>query len=190
MDAFKIAIKLFASQDVFEPSEFVAIFQRWIQNQALADHLLIDVADYAHVVDGPGTVLVTSQANLSTDRTGGKLGLVYFRKLPIDGAFHDRLRKVMADALKAAMLLENEPSLKGRLSFKTNEWLFRLSDRLLSPNTSETFERVKPELEGLTRVLYGEPAALEHKPSPLTLFEVHVKASQSPPIKTLLERLG
>jgi hypothetical protein len=188
MEAFKIAIKLFATQDVFEPSEFVAVFQRWIQTQALADHLLIDVADYAHVVDGPGSVLVTSQANLSTDRAGGKLGLVYFRKLPIDGSFRDRLHKVMADALKAAALLEEEPSLKGRLTFKTNEWLFRLSDRLLSPNTHETFEKIKPELEGLTRKLYGEPASLEHKPSALTLFEVHVKAAQSPPVKTLLQR--
>lgn len=190
MDAFKIAIKLFAARDAFEPSEFVAVFQRWIQTQALADHLLIDVADYAHVADGPGTVLVTSEANLSTDRADHRLGLVYFRKLPFDGSFRDRLRKVMASALKSAALLEAEPSLAGRLEFKTDEWLFRLSDRLLAPNTADTFARVKPELEGLTRVLYREPALLEHKPSPLTLFEVRVKAAQSPPVKTMLERLG
>jgi hypothetical protein len=190
MDAYKTSIKLFAQHDGFEPGEFVPVFHRWIQNQLLADHLLIDVADYAHVPDGPGTLLITSEANLSTDRGGGRLGLIYFRKLPLEGTFADRLKKVMVQTLKVAAMLEAEPSLSGRLKFKTDEFLLRLNDRLLAPNNAQTFAEVKPDVLSLTGKMFGEPAGLEYKPSDLTLFEVHAKSKQSPAIKTLLERLG
>src|SRR5271170_2411418 len=180
MDAFKIAIKLFAARDVFGPSDFVPVFHRWIQTQALADHLLIDVADYAHVPAGPGTVLVTSQANLYTDRAENRLGLLYARKLPLEGTFQVKLRTVFAQALKAAALLEAEPSLAGRLTFRTDEWLIRIQDRLLAPNTPETFAAVKPDIEALAGPLYGGKVQISHKQSPLTLFEATVKSGESP----------
>jgi hypothetical protein len=191
MDAFKIAIKLFAASDEFDPSAFVAIFQRWIQTQALAGHMLIDVADYAHVPDGPGTVLVSSEANLSTDRGGKRLGLFYFRKMPMEGAFFDRLRQVMTSALKAAALLEADPALAGRLKFVTDEFIVRINDRLLAPNTDATFAAVKPQLQRLGKLLYGaEHVTLGHTPSPLTLFDVHVRAVEGPTIQTLIGRLA
>src|SRR5277367_4077357 len=105
MDAFKISIKLFAERDELGHSDIVPVFHRWIQNNLLPDHLLIDVADYAHVPAGPGTVLVSSQANLYTDRGDNRLGLLYSRKLPLEGTFRDRLRTVLASALQAASLL-------------------------------------------------------------------------------------
>jgi hypothetical protein len=189
MDAFKIAIKLFAARDELDPGAFVPVFHRWIQNQSLADHMLIDVADYAHVSAGPGTVLVCREANLSSDRAHNRLGLLYFRKLPMDGSFADRAKSVMRSTLHAAALLEADQSLFGHLSFTTGEWLFRIHDRLLAPNTTETFAMVQPHLESLTRHLYGQPAQLEFTPSPLTVFEVRVKSTQSPPLTTLLDRL-
>ena len=39
------------------------------RTHAVPDHLLIDVADYAHVPNGPGTVLVAHEANIHIDRT-------------------------------------------------------------------------------------------------------------------------
>jgi hypothetical protein len=53
MDVFKIAVKIFVAEDNFAADRFVPIFHRWIQNQAVEGHLLIDVADYAHVAGGP-----------------------------------------------------------------------------------------------------------------------------------------
>jgi hypothetical protein len=191
MDAFKISVKIFAASDTFAPSEFVPVFQRWIQTHALSDHLLIDVADYAHVHNGPGTVLVTSEANLYTDRADGALGLLYSRKLPLEGDFGDRLRKVTASAFGAAALLEQEPSLGGRLKFRTDELLIRLNDRLSAPNTAETYEKGAGDLKALVDRLYGpEGAAMVYKPSKLTLFEVRLKARQSPPIHSLVQKLG
>src|SRR5258707_1083897 len=74
MDVFKINIKLFAESDNFGPTEFVPIFHHWIQNQSLPNHLLIDVADYAHVPAGPGTLIVASEANIHMDRGENRLG--------------------------------------------------------------------------------------------------------------------
>ncbi|MGA2232711.1 MAG: hypothetical protein ABSH22_17570 [Tepidisphaeraceae bacterium] len=191
MDAFKIAVKIFAARDVFEPSEFVPVFHRWIQSQVLPDHLLIDVADYAHVPAGPGTVLVSSQANLYTDRAEDRFGLLYSRKLPLEGSFQERLLHVVGEALKAAALLETEPSLVGRLTFKTDELLIRLNDRLLAPNTAETFAATKPDFIALSDRLFGPgKAEIEYAPSPLKVFEVRIKSKSSLPVQSLVERIS
>src|SRR6516225_4701835 len=102
MDTHKINIKLFAESDTFKPTEFVPIFHRWIQNQSLDGHLLIDVADYAHVPAGPGTLVVASEANIHMDREENRLGLLYVRKQPIAGSsgFQEQLRGVLAEAIK------------------------------------------------------------------------------------------
>jgi hypothetical protein len=190
MDTYKIAVKIFVATDSFAASEFVPVFHRWIQSQALAGHMLIDVADYAHVPDGPGTVLVSSQANIYTDRGAGRFGLLYARKLPLEGNFSARLRQVLSDTLKATALLEREPTLAGRLKFRTDELLIRLNDRLLAPNSAGTLAAVLPDVEALANSLFGQPVTIDHKPSDQTLFEVRVKSPKSPPISALLDRLG
>ena len=60
MDSHKIAVKFFADVTGTQNDlHFVPIFHSWIQAQAVPEHLLIDVADYAHVHNGPGTCLIT-----------------------------------------------------------------------------------------------------------------------------------
>lgn len=196
MDSSKLSIKLYAREgqdpSVFDAGVIVPVFHSWIQARAVPDHLLIDVADYAHVPDGPGTVLVSHEANFSTDRTEGRPGLLYVRKQPLEGSLGQRLRTVLAAALSAAVRLEEHPSLRGKLHFRTDEFLFRVHDRLLAPNTPRTLEQVKPELERLAAELYpGGPVSLEYQPSDLTLFGVRVKATapQAPDPATLLGRL-
>jgi hypothetical protein len=190
MDAFKIAVKLFAAEDGFDHSEFVPVFHRWIQAQGVADHLLIDVADYAHAHHGPGTVLVSSQANIYMDRGDGRLGLLYQRKLPIEGSFAEKLRAVTTIALQLAEKLENDPALKGRLSFLGNEIVVRINDRLLAANTDETFDAIKPDLQSLAESLHGiQPVTLRRRVDPLSVLEVSLKSAAAPPIAELLARL-
>jgi hypothetical protein len=193
MDLFKITIKLFTETDTFGPTEFIPIFHYWIQNQSLPNHLLIDVADYAHVPAGPGTLVVASEANIHMDRSENRLGLLYVRKQPIPGspAFPHQLRGSVAETLKAAIKLQSEPELAGRLKFQTNEISIRLNDRLLAPNTEATFETHKKDFESLATDLYGPaPFLIDHyKPSPLTLFEIRIKSGESPKLPRLLERI-
>src|SRR5437763_2347144 len=107
MDSHKLSVKFFVEDpSALRPEEFVPVFHGWIQRHALADHLLIDVADYKHVPEGPGTVLVSHEANIYTDQGEGRLGLLYFRKQPFAGAatFAERLRATFRDALEACNL--------------------------------------------------------------------------------------
>jgi hypothetical protein len=194
MDSHKLAIKFFAegSPDLGHDA-FIPVFHSWIQQHALSDHLLIDVADYAHVPDGPGTVLVAHEANLSTDREDGKLGLLYVRKQPIQGAanFPRRLAGVFRAALEAAAKLEDEVTLRSRLRFRSDEFTFRIHDRLLAPNTPQTFEQVKPQLQRFLSELYsGGALTLTHAGTPDDLFEIRVKAAASPTIASLRQRLA
>ena len=54
-------------------SEVVPIFHNWIQEQE-SDEVLIDVADYRHVFDGPGVVLIGKDGDYSVGTARGRLG--------------------------------------------------------------------------------------------------------------------
>jgi len=188
MELYKIAVKVFASADTFAPDQFVPVFHHWIQNQSVQGHRLIDVADYGHVINGPGTVLVSSEANFYTDRAEGKLGLLYSRKLPLPGSFQDRLRAVIRETLKAANALEREASLGGRLKFKTDEILIRLNDRLLAPPSEDTVAAAKGDIEQAAQWLFGAGAKIESHFTPITLVEFRIRSAQTSPLATLLGR--
>src|SRR6266478_5010592 len=120
MDSHKLSLKLFAADaPPLAADTIIPIFHSWIQQHALSDHLLIDVADYAHVPEGPGTVLITREANLSMDKGGNRPGLLYVRKQPIAGAesFEQRLAAVFRGTFEAAAKLEEEVALRGKLRF-------------------------------------------------------------------------
>jgi hypothetical protein len=190
MEVFKIAVKIFASAsaDAFAPDQFVPIFHRWIQTQSVEGHRLIDVADYGHVVNGPGTVLVSSEANFYTDRAEGRLGLLYSRKLPAPGSFQDRLRSAVRETLKAAAKLEAEPALNGKLKFKTDEMLIRLNDRLLAEPDEKTVAAAKGDMQQLAEWIFGPSSQIESKVTPQTLVEFRIRGKENPPLATLLGR--
>ena len=174
MEAFKISVKLFVEKDTFGHAEFVPVFHRWIQEHVLDDHLAIDVADYAHVPAGPGSLLVTHEANIHMDRTEDRLGLLYFRKQPLPGTFRDRLKAVILNTIKLAAKLEQEPGFEGRLKFSTSELLVRINDRLNAPNTPATFAAIKGDLDAVASDLFGGMGSVEYVIAAKQLFTVKV----------------
>ena len=187
MNSQKLCVKLFLKDPAqLHGLKLVPVFQSWIQLHAIEDHLAIDVADYEHVPDGPGTVLVTHEANFSLDSNGGRPGLLYQRKQPLPGTFGDRLAAVFRAALQGAARLQENPG----LAFRTDDISFRIADRLLAPNTAETFATLQPELEAFLRKLFGSATfQLEHKPSAEKLFEVTIKSTTTASVSDLLGRL-
>ena len=192
MQPYKISVKFFIDDPTaVDPHKFVPVFHSWIQSHAVPDHMLIDVADYEHVHKGPGTVLIAQEANFYADRTDGRLGLTYSRKWQADGEFFQRLARAYAAALDGCRRLENDPQLSGTVKFRTDESVVRIHDRLLAPNTPQRFEQLKPDLRRLADELYaGASVDIEHLMSPNRLFEVQLRADDSPAIATLLSRLG
>ena len=68
MLAQQLSVKIFAHDPAaVQPAAFIPIFHRWIQESRLADRLLIDVADYRHVANGPGVLLIGHEAHYALD---------------------------------------------------------------------------------------------------------------------------
>jgi len=181
MILYRLTIKFFVEHDTFSPAEFVPIFHKWIQTQSLADHALIDVADYAHVPAGPGTLIVSSQANIHMDRSDNRLGLLYVRKLPIEGAttFADTLEAVFKYALAAALKMEGDETLAGRLKFRTDEIAIGFNDRLLAPNSPETIAQYHPLVAAFAARLFPGQAVevLPSSHSTNERIDLHIKSA-------------
>lgn len=155
MEANRILFKIFAKTQV-ELESFVPVFHRFIREQVL-DELPIDVADYAHVHEGPGVVLIGHAFDYYLDLRGGRLGLVYLRKRDAP-APAERLSDAARRALRMARMLEQ--SIDG-LSFKTDEFWISFPDRLRAADTDENFAALKSELDALTTTLVGTPGKVE-----------------------------
>jgi len=189
MDVYKIAVKIFVSTESSAPDPFVPIFHHWIQKQSVEGHRLIDVAHYGHVAAGPGTVLVSSEANFYMDRGENRLGLLYSRKLPLEGSFADRLRAAIGEAVKAAAKLEQEPEVAGKLKFKTDEILIRLNDRLLAPPNDQTVAAAMSDVQVVARRLYGDAAVVESHFTPQTVVEFRIRAKEQLGLAELLKKV-
>ena len=194
MDSYKLAVKFFFENPAsLHAQDLIPVFHRWIQARALEGHQLIDVADYEHVYQGPGTLLVSHEANIHADLGDGKLGLLYIRKQPLARAnsFSQRLRAVFTSALKAALLLEQDQALAGRFKIRTDEAVLQINDRLTAPNSPETFAQIKGDLESFLKQLYGVPTVeLNYRPDAERLFEVGIRTGKSAPVRALLDRLA
>lgn len=178
MEVQHINVKIFARDDsAIDLGAAIPVFHRWIQ-EGVCPGLLIDVADYRHVPDGPGILLIAHEANYSLDWTGGRLGLLYNRKKAEHGATREKLLQAYEAARAACKRLEAEPLFQGKLSFNTGECEIIFNDRLLTPNTEQTWNELKPELERFFSDLWGGGAfTLERGGEPRERLRVRARAS-------------
>jgi hypothetical protein len=191
MHASKLQLKLFADRGADLPVEtFIPVFHRWIKHHVLPE-LVIDVANYAHVPDGPGVVLIGDANDYFLDLSlGGKLGLLGSRKRHAP-APADRLADLFRRTAHAALLLEREPALEGKLSFRTDEWLLRINDRLAAPSTPAGFAPVSQALQAFAAGAFpGASIDVSRTGEPRQLLTARITVKPAPTLAALLERLG
>jgi hypothetical protein len=161
MELYRLGIKFFASGERVNLTEFIPIFHEWIQKQNIDRHLLIDVHNYSHMHDGPGILLVAHEGNFSID-FDGRMGFVYYRKQPFQ-----TLADIVKPAIKGCKLLSDDRRMCGRLEFSTDELVIFANDRLLAPNTEETFSELQPRLSAALVEVLGESfnlSRISHEP--------------------------
>jgi len=151
----RFGVKLFLEPSITaSPQTCIRTFHRWIQTSAI-DGLLIDVADYSHLVDGPHVLLVTHEGNYAVDVAESRLGLIYTQKQPREEPLIDRLMWACRSVVKASCLLEQDSTFNPCLTFRGNEIQFVANDRLLAPNTTETAKSIESILDNFAHKLFG-----------------------------------
>lgn len=151
----KFKLKLYFDQTTVPASHvFVETFHRWIQTSALPE-LMIDVADYEHVHDGPSTYFCGHASDYIIDRGEGRVGLVYVRKRVATDLPEERLRDGLRRIARVASLLESHvPGLR----IERSELRIVLLDRLNAPNAEATFRDAETEVKLVLGPLWGELA--------------------------------
>jgi len=159
-DLQHVDIKVYADQcDGVAATEFVAVLQRWIQEDTIAG-VLIDVADYSHIQDGAGIILVGHQFNVSIDYVDGRMGLLVHYKFTPGDTLEARIGAAAQLAFEAAAILQDEPEFQGRLSFARDGFRFMASDRLRAPNDDVSYDAVAQAVEAAAKSLSGGDATL------------------------------
>ena len=185
----RLSAKIFLSEvtDV-ELADYVPVFQRWIQRNAV-EGLLIDVADYAHVHHGPGVILIGDEGDYSLDIAEGRPGLLYTRKRAMPNSLQEALITVVRLALAAARQLEQESSLKNP-GIEFGEIQLKFLDRLNVPNTPETFDAIKDALQTFANNLYGNAEITLGSDDPREALTVTLKSTEAVEAEALAGRLN
>ena len=186
MEPTKFQVTVYAKGNDVELEKLIPVFHEWIRAKKIADELLIDVADYAHVPQGPGVVLIGHQSDYYLDMADDRPGLLYSRKRGYDGDFQGGIDDAFKRALEACKLLEQETDLG--LEFATDEVLFRVQDRLGAPNSDATYQAYKPALERTTDTLFGGTASIERVGSPREPFSVRIETGSAGTVSDALAR--
>lgn len=188
MIAQQISVKVFAREASVDLSAFIPIFHRWIQESRMPDHLLIDVADYAHVADGPGVVLVGHQAHIGVDAERGPLGLVYNRKRDQPGELEAKLLEAARFALTAAAALESDPAQV--IHFRGDRVRVAIMSRRFGAADEATWAAARPAVEALAARLWpGAKVSFSPRVDAREPFAVDLESGTAATLPELLARL-
>lgn len=187
----RFSLKLFADPaSAGAPNTIIPIFHQWIQEHAVPG-LLIDVADYTHLVDGPSVLLVAHEAHYALDETGGRPGLSYTRKQPLDGTFGERLATAAVALITAARRLEQDTSRMtgGGVTFRTDAIEFVANDRRAAPRSADTESALRTELAAFgARLFDGADVEVQPLDDPARLG-LSLTTAGAVPLDILLSRV-
>ena len=134
-----------------DPEAFVPVFHEWIRRDAV-EGLLIDVARYVHVHEGPGVLLIGHEGDYSVDFLGGRPSLRYLLKRDEPGG----PRELVARALRRLAGAITEASAAPGIAIDDHKIDVRVYDRLRAPNTPETAAALTGEIEAGVSDVLGE----------------------------------
>ena len=153
-NARRVCAKLYTAQAAGVADDvFVPLFHEWIQQRSFPG-VLLDVADYTHVPDGPGVILVGYGTMFALDRADGRFGLLAQRRRP-DSDTSSAIVSVVRELLEVAARLEADRRLAGVLVFDRYVLRIEVNDRLHAPNTDASFEELAPLAQRAIAEVFG-----------------------------------
>ena len=144
--------------------KMLSIFGRWRLEEG---EEIIDLADYAHVPNGPGVLLVGHRWQFSFDWEGGAPGLWFSTRKNLTGSLAERLTQAIRGLLEKSARLLAEPELQGVVEPRLGELQVVVNDRMRYPNTDEADAAFRPAVDEVVGRLYdGAEAAVEREADP------------------------
>lgn len=193
----RLSVKFFFEELSIDVEDFIPVFHRWIRENVVPNELLLDVADYKHIVDGPAILLVGHEADYVVDLTDAKPGLLYVRKRDAGSDLSEALGTTLSQALNGVKLTESDVELKGKLKLRTDAATIVLLDRLNYANAANGDGADSAAAAALSQLsdnlapIFGDDATVTRVANdprePLT-FEL--SAPSAPDVDTLLSQFG
>lgn len=140
---------------------FINVFHRWIQETKLKG-VLVDVAEYTHVADGPQVLLIAHEGQWVLDTEEGRPGMLYTQRHPPAGSPEQHLKRALKECLTGCQLLEKEPESKGVFTVDTSSIEITANDRALVPNDGPT----RTALESVIKTVLGNAVKLAPETDP------------------------
>ncbi len=186
----RISAKLFATDPTADVDlhAFIPVFHEFIREKTV-EGLLIDVADYSHVPEGPGVVLIGHDVDYSTDLGAGQAGLLTVTKRIEAGEVADLLDDAVRKCLLAAKAVRDNGSTG--MTFSTEVLRVQVIDRLVARNCDESYALFQSEFEALARRLFGGggSAARADVTDSRRVLAAELRAANAEDLDTLLVRL-
>ena len=157
----RVCAKLYAAEPGIPDAEFVPVFHDWIRRKVIGG-VLLDVADYTHVPDGPGVALVGHEFTYSLDRSDGRFGLLVQRRRSTGANTEASIAATIATLLTAAEKLEAHRSLKGLIEFDRSSIRIESNDRLRAANDDEGLAVLRVASENAARQVFADAATRVH----------------------------
>lgn len=172
----RIAAKFFLTDPAgVHPPALIPVFHEWIR-RGLLPGLTIDVADYSHVPDGPGVMLIGHEWDRSLDLGDGRPGILVVAKRGHEGDLEARVASVVAEALRTAVLLSSPEWAGPAAAVRTDEVEITILDRLAAPNTVGTLDGLGGRIAAaLARANAGVAPALEPRGDERRPFRVRAR---------------
>lgn len=146
----RVCAKVYAPEPGIPDADFVPVFHDWIRRRVIGG-VLLDVADYTHVPDGPGVALVGHEFTYSLDRSDGRFGLLVQRRRSTGANTEASIVATISTLLTAAEKLETHRSLRGVIKFDRSVIRVESNDRLRAPNDAEGLEMLRASSEAAVK---------------------------------------
>ena len=120
---------------------FVPLFHNWIQEDRIPNHIMVDVANYKHIPDGPGIMLIAHEGHFSLDFEDNDLGLLYMRKTPLGDNISETLSSIQQILDFAVELIKIDSAIGEKIEF-SDEYQLVSNDRFEFPNDPESEKKL------------------------------------------------
>ena len=191
MELQHVNVKLpLADPEGLDLEPLIPIFHSWIQDKIFEERLL-DIADYRHVHNGPGVVLIGHEGDYAVDNTDGHLGVRYNRKAALEGSNRDRLKQAARAALNGMPTFgSGRLASEGNFALTVRMWKCSLTTACWPRIARQTREAARPDFQAFSEELFrGADYSSVYGSDPRRLFSVSLRASRAFSLADLLTNL-